>query len=140
MLHAAALLTGLMGLLLALSSDWRAPQTLIVGGAGALLALLWISRMGGADAESAPYFRVLRLSALLARQAGVAADGALRVARMALAADVTLKPALVRIKTRGRTAGAQTAFAHFINNTPGSIVVDMDADGMLILVLQEDAV
>lgn len=80
-----------------------------------------------------------RIGLGLAR-AGALVRGALSTIRAAAAADVTLSPALVRVKTRAVSADARAAFADMISAPPGMVVVETDADGFLVHVIEEDAV
>jgi multisubunit Na+/H+ antiporter MnhE subunit len=62
------------------------------------------------------------------------------VVRAAVAADVTVKPALVRIKTRSAEPFAAAAVADLISAVPGMVVVETDDDGLLVHVINEDKV
>ena len=66
--------------------------------------------------------------------------GSVVTIRKAVSADVALNPALVRIKTRVGAAHERAAFASLITATPGMAVVETDADGFLIHVIDEDAI
>ena len=86
-------------------------------------------------------FRVRRRRALRAlSRIGAVFSGALSTMRAAIAADVTLRPALVRVKSRARRPNQRAAFGAMISATPGMAVVDVDPDGLLVHVLNEDAV
>lgn len=143
MLHVAALVAGLAGLWIILS--WTAnpaapPAELVAAGVFvAVLAALWTARLGGVDRESAPHWRLLRLAPLFVRRVSSTAQGAGAAARAAIAADVTLRPALVRIRTRRQSDASRTTLAHFISAAPGGVIVDIDGEGMLAHVLQEEA-
>lgn len=143
MLHVAALVAGLAGLwiILAWTANPAAPAAELVA-AGvfvAVLTALWTARLGGVDRESAPHWRVLRLAPLFMRRISATLQGAGAAARAAIAADVTLRPALVRIRTRRQSDASRSALAHFISAAPGGVIVDIDGDGMLAHVLQEEA-
>ncbi len=140
MLHAAALIAGLTGLCLALSPVTGDARGLIAAGAIAIIVALLTARLGGHDAESAPYVRFFRLMPLLAERGIAAMASGLAVARMALAADVTLKPALVRVRLRRGGEGVRAAFAYLVSAEPGGLVVDLDGEGALVHVLEEDGV
>jgi len=140
MLHVAALIAGLTGLWITLFWGSAPPAELAAAGlCAAVLTAMWIARLGGVDRESAPHWRVLRLAPLFARRVSEAARGAGAAARAAIAADVTLRPALVRIRTRRQSEASRAALAHFISAAPGGVIVDVDGDGMLTHVLHEDA-
>jgi multisubunit Na+/H+ antiporter MnhE subunit len=63
------------------------------------------------------------------------ARGTWRVIRAALQADVTLHPALVRVRAPDASAGRLAAA---IGGTPGATIVAEDADGVLIHVIDEN--
>lgn len=137
MLHAAAMLSGLWIFWLLVTQRWNSLQDLGVAAGAALLCVLIAARgnnVGEAFAR-APESLVLALSRI-----GAVLLGALATMRAAVAADVTLKPALVRIKTRAQKGAERAAFASMISATPGMAVVDADADGLLVHVLNEDEV
>ena len=125
MLHAAAMLTGLWIVWLLLTQRWDSALDLGVG-AGAALLCVGLALRGGGAGEA---FARLPSSLLLVNEIS-----------KALGMNVTLKPALVRVKTRARKGEERAAFASMISATPGMAVVDADADGMLVHVLNEDEV
>jgi multisubunit Na+/H+ antiporter MnhE subunit len=59
--------------------------------------------------------------------------------RAALAADIIIRPALVRVRTRGR-GPERTAFADMLGATPGMAVVESDPDGLLVHVMNEESI
>lgn len=136
MLHAAAMLFGFILLWLLTSQRLASVQDAVIAVAAALACTLLAMRFGGATgafvrAPRAIYGVVARLGSVMA--------GALSTIRAALAADITLKPALVRIKTRGR-GEERAAFADLLSAAPGMAVVETDAEGFLAHVLDEDSV
>jgi multisubunit Na+/H+ antiporter MnhE subunit len=136
MLHAAAMLLGFFGLWLLTTQRYLSVPEMFLGFGAAALCVLLALRLGGAGAAfvrapRAAYGVVLRFNAVIA--------GALSTIRAALAADVTLKPALVRIRTRGR-GEERAAFADLLSAAPGMVVVETDAEGFLAHVLEEDGV
>lgn len=136
MLHAAAMLFGFFLLWLLTTQRLASVQDVIIAAAAAVLCTALALRLGGASkafahAPRAAYSTVTRMGAVLA--------GALSTIRAALAADVTLKPALVRIKTRGR-GDERAAFADLLSAAPGMAVVETDTEGFLAHVLDEDSV
>lgn len=58
----------------------------------------------------------------------------------ALSADVNLRPSLVRVRLRGADEAAHAAFANLVTALPGAASVELDADGLLVHVLREDAI
>lgn len=137
MLHAAAMLVGLFVLGL-LATERGTSEGLILVGAASVACVLLSARLrllGPGPFSSAPQHVVLSL-----HQLGAVVRGALATARTALAADVTLKPALVRVRSRTQREAAQASFANLISAAPGTIVVETDADGLLVHVNDEDAI
>lgn len=137
MLHAAAMLiaTGIIWLLM--TERWSSAEDFgaAVGAGAACVFAAW--RLGGVGGDFARPARMLQLA--LAR-VGSVARGALSVLRAGAAADVTLTPALVRVKPRAARAADRVAFANMIGATPGSVVVDVDAEGLLVHVIDEEAI
>lgn len=136
MLHAAAMLCGFIALWLLTTQRLTSAQDAVVAVIAALICVVLATRLGGvsgafARSPRALYGVVSRLGSVLA--------GATATIRSALAADVTLKPALVRIRTRGR-GDERAAFADLLSAAPGMAVVETDAEGFLVHVLNEDDV
>lgn len=136
MLHAAAMLCGFLALWLLTTQRLASVQDAVIAGVAALLCVLMATRWGGA---SAAFARAPRAIYSTVARFGSVMAGAVTTVRAAISADVTLKPALVRIKTRGR-GDERAAFADLLSAAPGMAVVDADADGFLVHVLDEDAV
>jgi len=135
MLHAAAMLFGLAIIWLIATGGFSRAEDIIVAVGAALVCVLVAWRSGSLGGFShAPR----GLYAAAVRSASVL-SGAVKTIRAALAADITLQPALVRIKTRGRGA-ERVAFADLLSATPGSVVVETDPEGFLVHVMNEDAV
>ena len=137
MLHAAAMLTGLFLIWLALTQRAFSIPDLAVAFAAALACVLAAWRFGGVGRGFA---RAPRLLVLRMRRAGAVVRGAVRALRDAIAADVTLRPALVRVRSRVTGAGARAVLAELISAAPGQVVVEADADGLLLHVNDEDGV
>ena len=136
MLHAAAMLLGLCILWLLATQRLGSAQdiALAVFVGACCVAVAW--RAGGiGDA----FVRAPRALLTVASRAGAVLAGGVATMRAAVAADVTIKPALVRIRTRGRGAD-RAAFADLLSATPGMAVVETDADGLLVHVMDEDAI
>jgi multisubunit Na+/H+ antiporter MnhE subunit len=140
MLHPAAMLTGLWVLWLLLTQRWNSVQDLAIGGGAALFCVLFAARFGGFGREGGAFTHAPQLIALVLSRASAVVRGALGTIRAAIAADVTLKPALVRVKTRPSSDFARAALADMIGAAPGAVVVDTDAEGLLVHVLDEDAI
>jgi multisubunit Na+/H+ antiporter MnhE subunit len=135
MLHAAAMLFGLFIVWLLTAQPERSAVDITLAAAASAACVIASARFGGVGAQFAHAPRALGL--LAARIASVFA-GALRTIRAAAAADVTLNPALVRIRTR--TAGPGKALlAQTISVTPGMCIVEAGGDAILVHVLNEEA-
>jgi multisubunit Na+/H+ antiporter MnhE subunit len=137
MLHAAAMLLGLILIWLALTQRAVAPLDWALAGLVALAALLIAWRFGGLGRGFARTPQVLVLGA---SRANAIWRGAVGTVRAAIAADVTLQPALVRVKSRVTGAEARAMLADMISAAPGQVVVEADADGLLLHVIDEEAV
>lgn len=130
MLHAAAMFVclALVAALLAPGQLW-----IILGVTGAsVLAAAWLG--GGSPS---PLRLVTTAPQSLARFVANLAAAA-TVGRAALAADVSLKPALVRLRIRPRDSHSLAALAGMISAAPGANVVETDAESLLVHVLNED--
>lgn len=136
MLHAAAMLIGLFVLALVLTQRWSSGGDLAALGALALACVAIAVRFGGVARN--PFSALPQMLALMTSQAPRVMAGALGAIRAALAADVTLKPALVRVKAQTDGAFARAAFTDAVSAAPGAVAVESDADGMLIHVIDED--
>jgi multisubunit Na+/H+ antiporter MnhE subunit len=136
MLHAAAMLAGLFALGLLLTQGWASrDQALLIFGAALASAgaAMWLGGIRKNAFSTAPQFVVL----IVSRAADVV-HGALLTIRAALAADVTLKPALVSVHAETTGSFSKAAAADLISAVPGSVVVETDGEGMLVHVMNED--
>lgn len=138
MFHAAAMLLGLFVVWLLSTQAWSTPQDLAIAAAAAIACAAFAVRFGGMTRN--PFGRAPQFAMLVLSRAGVVMSGALVTIRAALAADVTLRPALVRVKTRASRPLARAAFADMISAVPGAVVVESDVDGLLVHVIDEDGV
>ncbi|HWA00126.1 MAG TPA: Na+/H+ antiporter subunit E [Caulobacterales bacterium] len=139
MINAAAMLACLLGVWLLLTQRAATPEAL---GASVLVALgcVLISVRFGVVGGRGVFSAAPRLLMLAVSRAGAVIGGALAIVREALAADVRLQPALARVRTRSSSALAQAAFADLVSAAPGAVVVEADAESLLVHVLQEDAI
>lgn len=136
MLHTAALFTALCALWLLATQQWHAPADIAVSVGAAFACTAFALRLGGA---SGAFARSPKSIILVIGRCGAVLAGAAATMRAALAADVTLSPALVRVKTRVDPA-ARALFADLVSAVPGIVVVETDAEGLLAHVVNEDAV
>lgn len=138
MLHAAAMLAGLAIIWLIGAPHAHFSQDVVFAGTAVVCSVAIAARLGGVSPNafaSAPQFVLLSISRF-----GAVLRGALSTMRAALAADVTVKPALVRMRTRATTPFGIAAFADMISAAPGAVVVETDDDGLLVHVIDEDSV
>jgi multisubunit Na+/H+ antiporter MnhE subunit len=136
MLQAAAMLVGLWAAWLLLSQAPLTLENLAVAAAAAALCAAVSVRFGGVRDLGAP----LGVAWRRLRRAPETFRAALSTARAAIAADISLRPALIRIKPRQGRVAVKAAFAEAISANPGWIAVESDADGLLAHVLDEEAV
>jgi multisubunit Na+/H+ antiporter MnhE subunit len=137
MLRAVAAFIGLFLIWLLLTGKLQTPAHL-AWAAGAAALSLWVGvRLAGAVSPvfaGAAQFLLLGLA-----RAGLALRACLSTLRAALAADVALAPALARLKTRSANNNVRAELANLISATPGAVVVDADAEGLLMHLINEDA-
>lgn len=136
MLHAAAMLLGLCVLWLLATQRFYSIADVAVAIAAAALCAFVAARTAGVSRAfaRAPW----ALFTVLVR-AGAVLGGCLTTMRAALGANIRIKPALVHVRTRGRGI-ERAAFADMLSATPGLAVVDTDPDGLLVHVMNEDAI
>jgi multisubunit Na+/H+ antiporter MnhE subunit len=137
MLHAAAMLAGFFALCLLFTGRASAAEDFALALAVALASVAAATMLGGVRKNpfsSAPQFLILITSRL-----GPQISGALATIRAALAADVTLQPALVSMRTNTASAFAKAAMIDMASAAPGAVVVESDADGVLVHVTDEAA-
>ncbi len=104
-----------------------------------LIAGLLSARLGWLGREAAVLPRFLRHAGNTPRRLRAKADGAFRVARAAISADVTLKPALIKLALAGDDPVARAEAAAAVSQAPGAACVTLSDDAMLVHVLDEDA-
>jgi multisubunit Na+/H+ antiporter MnhE subunit len=101
--------------------------------AGAVIIAARLARWG-----RGAFTRMPRLFLAMAMRTGAAVADALEIVRAAIAADVTLKPALVRVRTRSAEQASVAALANLLGASPGAIVIAADQEGLLVHVNRED--
>lgn len=132
MVHAAATWIGLflLGLLAMQGADAAALAVGAAACAGASVYLLGRERASAASILSSVIAVLRRLPAVLAGAAGTL--------RAAAAADVTLRPALVRIKAHADSDFSLGATVLALSAAPGAVAVDVNDDALLVHVIRED--
>lgn len=137
MLHAAAMLCGLAVLWMLVTQRASSPQDWAIAAVASLACVAVALCFGGV---SRAFGRAPRLLMLNVARVGAILRGTLSTLRAAVSADVTMKPALVRVRTRAQDVSERASFANMISATPGMVVVEADADGLLVHVIDEDAI
>src|SRR5262245_54251158 len=122
MLHAAAMLAGLFLLSLLFTARGGALEDIALVFAVALASLGVAVLFGGVGRN--PFASAPQFLALIARRASAQFAGALATMRAALAADVTLQPALVRVRTNVAGPHAKAAMISLVSAAPGAVIVD----------------
>ena len=135
MLRAAAAFFGLTLIWLLATQRFGAVGDLAIAAGAAAGAHLSGVRFGGG--ASAGFVQAPRLVWLGLSRADIVLSGAASTARAALAADIALAPGLVRLKTRGVDPDTRADLATLVSATPGAVVVDADAEGLLIHLIEE---
>jgi multisubunit Na+/H+ antiporter MnhE subunit len=134
MLHAAAMLVGLFVLAFLLTAPELDPNSVAAAAILSLTATVFALRFAGATPAFAETVAAVGGTA---RGAGSILRGALATIRRAAAADVMLRPALMRMRASGAGVGAQARLGKKIGAAPGAIVVEIDEEGLLAHVLDE---
>jgi len=139
MLHAATMLIGRWGIWLLLTQGWSAPE-IATGGGVALLCVVVSAHLGGVGRGGGAFAYAPRLILLALGRSRAVLSGAFSTLRAGLAGEVTLQPALVRVRLRPSSDFARAALAGMISAAPGAVVVEADTDGLLVHVLDEEAI
>lgn len=135
MLHAAATFIGLFIVSLVLVEPLAGRDAIAAAAAIAALATAIALRLGGAPAS----FTQALLGARRAwRGFSRVIAGALKTIRTAAAADVSMRPALIRVANARGTTRQRGRVAHGLGAAPGAMVVDVDEGGLLVHVTHED--
>jgi multisubunit Na+/H+ antiporter MnhE subunit len=137
MLHAAAMLCALVVLWMLVSQQWSSPQAWLTAAAAGVACVTVAARFGGV---SESFWRAPRRAIVALWRAGAVMRAAVAAIRKAVSADVTLNPALVRVRTRMTQSSERAAFARLLTAMPGMAVVETDADGFLMHVIDEDSI
>ena len=135
MLRAAAAFLGSLLIWLLLAQHVGSLADLAIAASAAACAVLIGAHFGGG--ASAGYARAPQLLMLGASRVTTVLAGVSSTARAALAGDIRLAPGLARLKTRGLDADARGDLATLISATPGNLVVEADAEGLLIHLIDE---
>lgn len=109
------------------------PQLLVLGAAAVLVTLVLLARMNIIDHETAGLRRAVPLLLYWSWLGGEIFKANIAVARAVLKIDLDLSPTLVRVPAPQRTDFARTVFANSITLTPGTVTVDVQEDGGLLV-------
>lgn len=129
MLHAAAMLAGLFFLALVFTLPALGAKAVYAAAAVALAAAAFGLRFGGV---SRAYSGVLTSAGFAPDAARRVLRGALRTVRLAAAADISLRPALIRIRAVRAGPFEHVRIAAAAGGAPGIIVVECDSEGLLV--------
>jgi len=134
MLQAAALFFGTFAVWLLLEQQFTA-AALLVAIAASIACVVMTARLPRLGRRT--FTQMPKLAAVQAMRSGAALSDAISTVRAAIAADVKLKPALVRVRTRGGDVLGIATLANWISATPGAVVISSDDEGLLVHVNQE---
>jgi multicomponent Na+:H+ antiporter subunit E len=129
----------LPGLALALAALWFAlsghVEPLFLGfGAFSVLASLWLSaRFAVIDRDASPWHRTSRLLLHAGWLAVEVVKANITVIGAILSPKLRLQPGMVRAPVSGRTDLAKTIFANSITLTPGTVTVDVEPNGQVLV-------
>jgi multisubunit Na+/H+ antiporter MnhE subunit len=135
MLEATALflLTFALGLLLQLPLTGAGVAAVVGASAASVLTTALFSGLASGVFTRAPAFALRQ-----ARRAGVAFADAIAIVRAALAGDVELNPALVRLRAAEADAPDAAMLANLVGAAPGAVVIAVDDEGLLVHVNREE--
>lgn len=108
-------------------------------GVSVAVAALIAARLGWLGQDAAILPRAFLALARTPARVRAKASGALQVAQAAVSADVTIKPALVKLPLRDPDAEARAGAASALSEAPGAFAVALGPDAVLVHVLNEDA-
>lgn len=134
MLQAIALFSGTFVVWLLLEQQFT-PAALIAAIVAAIACVAVTARLPRLGRRT--FTLMPKLAAVQLMRTGSAFSDAMRTVRAALAADVKLRPALVRVRTRGGDALSTATLANWIGATPGAVVISSDGEGLLVHVNDE---
>ena len=134
MLQAIALFFGTFSVWLLLEQRFSA-VALIVAAVAGLVCVALTARLTGLGQRT--FTMMPKLAAMQLLRAGAALGDAITTVRAAIAADVKLRPAWVRVRTRANDTLSVATLANLISATPGAVVIASDSDGLLVHVNDE---
>ena len=134
MLQAIALFSGTFALWLLLEQRFTA-AALIAAIAASICCVLLTARLPRLGRRT--FTLMPRLAAVQIMRAGGALADAISTVRAAIAADVKLRPALVRVRVRAGDVLSLATLATWIGATPGAVVISSDSEGLLVHVNDE---
>jgi len=135
MLRAAAAFLGSLLIWLLVSQRMNSLADVALALGAALTVVVVGAHFGGG--VSAAFARAPQMLALGLSRVKTVLAGAGAVMRAAVAADIKLTPGLVRLKTRSADDLTRADLATMIGGTPGNVVMEADAEGLLIHVMDE---
>ncbi|MFN7054249.1 Na+/H+ antiporter subunit E [Hyphomonas sp.] len=131
-----ALLAAIVAFWLGNSGHYK-PLMLFFGAVSVVLTMVLARRLGTVDREGAPYVRLPALMRYYPWLAVEVVKSNWVVVKACLRADLDVVPTLTKIRTKCRTDLGRVTFANSITMTPGTVVVDIDGDKLLVHGLYE---
>lgn len=132
-----------LGLIVALGALWLGLSghytTLVMslGAVSILITAIMAYRFDILDRDGSPYGRLFQLMAYWVWLVIEIFKANWVVIKACIRADLDINPALVKVKTRGKSDMAKTVFANSITLTPGTISVTIEDDKILVHALYE---
>lgn len=137
MLDGAAMLVGLALLWLAAAGSPISVDKLAAMSFAVVAAFMVAARFGGVGSAFA---QAPGGAVWLARRGPALLAAALRTLRAGLAGEGALAPALMRVRPRDNSDFGRALLSGQISAHPGMVVVESDADGLLVHVINENQV
>ncbi|MEL7232473.1 MAG: Na+/H+ antiporter subunit E [Pseudomonadota bacterium] len=134
-----------IGLLIVITALWLGLsglyKTLLLSlmAVSVVLTMILAVRLKVIDREGVPYGRLPQLLVYWVWLVVEIFKSNWKVIKAILSADVTINPALVKVKTQCESDLAKTVFANSITLTPGTVTVAVESGSMLVHALQEEA-
>lgn len=120
------------------TTDGSHPQLIFLGIVSILAALGLTFRMRIMDRETAPFASAASLFAYWGWLGGEIVKSNIMVTKKVMAAEVDIEPRLIRVPVDMDTDLARCVFANSITLTPGTVTVEVEADGYLVHALDGD--
>lgn len=135
------LLTVVLAVLwLLLSGYWFKPLLLGFGALAVVSAVALTLRMGLLDGEAVPFAGLAKFLPYWGWLGGEIFKANIQVVKLALAPDLDIKPAMVRVPVSIQSDMARTTYANSITLTPGTVTVEVEETGFLVHAMDDSFV